>query len=111
MLAHLEAHLDILPHDTSLAAVIVTGTGTRAFCIGADIDAWGDLTPVEFTGFGCAMGTVFYRLVRLSIPGIAALNGYVMGDGLELEATSDVRVIAPHRWLALPESSIGVVLG
>jgi enoyl-CoA hydratase len=57
MLGQLAAHLEVIDHDSSVAAVMLTATGDRAFCTGADINGWGDLSPAEFALIGCAMVT------------------------------------------------------
>ncbi len=92
--------------------VIVTGTGERAFCTGADITAWGALEPFDFARHWVREGhRIFDRLARLSKPTIAALNGHAFGGGLELAAACDIRVIAPGATLALPEAGVGIVPG
>lgn len=111
MLGHLEAHCATL--DQSAArAVIVTAIGDRAFCTGADINAWGDLPPAEFARLWVRGGhRIFDRLARLPMPVIAALSGHAFGGGLELAAACDIRVMAPGATLALPEAGVGIVPG
>ncbi|MEO1019475.1 MAG: enoyl-CoA hydratase/isomerase family protein, partial [Pseudomonadota bacterium] len=46
MLAELEAAAGDLDRNTEIRAIILTGTGEKAFCAGADIAAWGDLDPL-----------------------------------------------------------------
>jgi enoyl-CoA hydratase len=112
MLHQLAAHLEEIERDPSLRAVIVTAVGERAFCTGADINAWGDLTPTEFARHWVRDGhRIFDRLARLSKPTIAVLNGHAFGGGLELAAACDLRVMAPGASLALPEAGIGIVPG
>lgn len=112
MLSDLERHLVAVEHDRSVRAVIVTGEGERAFCTGADINAWGDLSPVEFSRHWVRDGhRIFDRLARLSKPTIAALNGHAFGGGLELAAACDLRVMTPRATLALPEARVGIVPG
>lgn len=112
MLSDLAGHLDALERDASVRSVIVTGEGDRAFCTGADINAWGDLTPAEFARHWVRDGhRIFDRLARLSKPTIAALNGHAFGGGLELAAACDLRIMAPRATIALPEARVGVVPG
>lgn len=112
MLAQMAAHLELVDGRPEVRAVIVTGEGDRAFCSGADINAWGDLTPAEFARAWVRGGhRLFDRLARLSKPTIAALNGHTFGGGLELAAACDIRVMAPGATLALPEAGVGVVPG
>jgi enoyl-CoA hydratase len=112
MLAQLAAHLEEVDRDPTLRAVMVTATGDRAFCTGADINGWGDLTPAEFARHWVRDGhRIFDRLARLSKPTIAVLNGHAFGGGLELAAACDLRVMAPTASLALPEAGVGIVPG
>jgi enoyl-CoA hydratase/carnithine racemase len=112
MLAQLAGHLDEIERDTSIAAVIVTAEGERAFCTGADINGWGDLGPADFARHWVRDGhRIFDRLARLSKPTVAVLNGHAFGGGLELAAACDIRVMTPKATLALPEAGIGIVPG
>lgn len=112
MLDQLDDHLEIIKHDTSVAAVMLTAEGDRAFCTGADINGWGDLSPAEFSRHWVRDGhRIFDRLARISKPTVAVLNGYAFGGGLELASTCDIRVMAPGASLALPEASVGIVPG
>lgn len=112
MLAQLAAHLEVIDPDPSIAAVMLTATGDRAFCTGADINGWGDLSPAEFARHWVRDGhRIFDRLARLGKPTIAVLNGHAFGGGLELAAACDLRVMATGASLALPEAGVGIVPG
>lgn len=112
MLSALQAHLDALERDPDVKVVIVTGAGEKAFCCGADIGAWGHLSPAEFARFWVRDGHRFFdRLARLGKPTIAAINGHAFGGGLELAAACDLRVMTQRAKLALPEAGIGIVPG
>jgi enoyl-CoA hydratase len=112
MLGQLAAHLDLIERDAGIAAVMVTAVGDRAFCTGADINGWGDLSPAAFARHWVRDGhRIFDRLARLCKPTISVLNGHAFGGGLELAAACDVRVMATGASLALPEAGVGVVPG
>ena len=112
MLDDLAAHLEEIERDAEIGAVMLTAEGDKAFCTGADINAWGDLNPTEFARFWVRDGhRIFDRLARISKPTIAVLNGHAFGGGLELAAACDVRVMAPRAALALPEAGVGIVPG
>lgn len=111
MLHQLATHLEAVERDDS-RAVIVTAEGDRAFCTGADISAWGGLSPREFARFWVRNGhRIFDRLARLSKPTLAVLQGHCFGGGLEFAAACDIRVMAPKATIALPEASVGIVPG
>lgn len=112
MLKSLAGHLEALERDSSIACVLLTAAGERAFCAGADITAWGSLTPAEFARHWVRDGhRIFDRLARLCKPTIAVLNGHAFGGGLELAAACDLRVMVPRATLALPEAKVGIVPG
>lgn len=112
MLGELTGHLDRLERMRDVGCVIVMAEGKRAFCAGADINAWGDLTPAEFARHWVRDGhRVFDHLARLSKPVIAAMAGHAFGGGLELAAACDIRVMAPSAAIALPEAHVGIVPG
>jgi len=112
MLEALDAHCAELERDSAIRAVIVTAEGDRAFCAGADINAWSDLPPADFARHWVRDGhRIFDRLARLSRPTVAAISGHAFGGGLELASACDIRVIAPAATLALPEAGVGIVPG
>ena len=112
MLAQLSDHLDIVERRADVACMLLTAEGDRAFCTGADITAWGDLTPAEFARHWVRDGhRIFDRLARLAKPTIAVLTGHAFGGGLEIAAACDIRVMVPRASLALPEAAVGIVPG
>lgn len=112
MLGQLAAHLEVIEGRPEVLAVVLTGEGEKAFCSGADINAWGALGPVEFARNWVRGGhRLFDRLARLSKPTIAALNGHAFGGGLELAAACDIRTMTPKATIALPEAGVGIVPG
>ncbi|WP_137112927.1 enoyl-CoA hydratase/isomerase family protein [Rhodobacter sp. SY28-1] len=112
MLGQLASHLEVIEARPEVRAVIITGEGEKAFCSGADINAWGGLSPAEFARNWVRGGhRIFDRLARLSKPTIAALNGHAFGGGLELAAACDIRIITARATIALPEAGVGIVPG
>lgn len=112
MLSELSGHLEAVDRDPAIACVLLTAEGERAFCAGADINGWGNLSPAEFARHWVRGGhRIFDRLARLSKPVIAVLSGHAFGGGLELAAACDLRVMAPKATIALPEAHVGIVPG
>jgi enoyl-CoA hydratase/carnithine racemase len=112
MLGQLAAHCDAIDRRPDILGVILTAEGGRAFCAGADINAWSELSPAEFARHWVRDGhRIFDRLARLAKPTIAAISGHAFGGGLELAAACDIRVMSPKATLGLPEPSAGVVPG
>ena len=112
MLEALETHCCKIESSDEVRVVLLLAEGDRAFCVGADINAWSDLSPFNFARHWVRNGhRVFDRLAQLSQPTIAVISGPAYGGGLELVATCDLRVMAPNATLALPETGIGIVPG
>ena len=112
MLADLERLLAEIDVDRNVRAVIVTGSGDRAFSVGADVNAWTALDPLDMWRSWIREGhRVLQRLAHLRQPTIAAINGYAFGGGLELALAADIRIAADSATFALPETKIGTLPG
>lgn len=112
MLNMLESHCAALERDHDIRAVVITAEEAKAFCAGADILAWSELSPGDLARHWVREGhRIFDRLARLSKPTVAALGAHAFGGGLEFAACADLRVMAPAATLSLPEAGIGIVPG
>ena len=112
MLRDLEQAVVEAEANSSVRAVVLTGAGDRAFCVGADIHAWAALKPLDMWRYWIREGhRVLERLARLRYPVIAAINGYAFGGGLELSLAADIRLAADSATFAMPEVSISTVPG
>jgi enoyl-CoA hydratase len=112
MLEGLESMLDVIEADESVRVVVVTGAGERAFCAGADINAWASLAPIDMWRHWVRLGhRVIDRLDGLRQPTIASLNGIAYGGGLELALACDLRIAADTVRVAAPETGIGTIPG
>jgi enoyl-CoA hydratase/carnithine racemase len=112
MLAELDAVLASLEARDDIFVVLLTGSGSRSFSVGADIHAWSALPALDRWRTWMRDGhRVFERVARLRQPVIAVLNGYTFGGGLELALAADLRLAAEHAELAMPETTIGTVPG
>jgi enoyl-CoA hydratase/carnithine racemase len=112
MLAELHYHLAEIDSDPDIRAVILTGSGDRAFSVGADVNAWSALEPLDmWRGWVRDGHRVLQRLADLRQPTIAAINGFAFGGGLELALAADIRIAADTATFALPETKIGTLPG
>jgi len=101
--------LGAIKDDPEVKVAIFSGAGERAFCAGADL-----------TEFLTAPSPVIARQVRwerdvwglfLSItkPLIAAVRGYVLGDGMEIALCCDLRVASEDAQFGMPEPGLGII--
>src|SRR5918997_1220559 len=112
MVAGLARVLPEIDGDRDTRAVIITGSGGRAFSVGADVNAWSALEPLDMWRKWIRDGhRVLHRLAHLRQPTIAAINGYAFGGGLELALAADIRIAADSATFALPETKIGTLPG
>jgi enoyl-CoA hydratase len=86
--------------DDEVRALVLTGSGERAFCAGRDL---GDLP-----GPGDPAPSVARLLAGAELPVVAAVNGAAVGGGLELLLGCDLVVAAEHARLGLAEVRRGL---
>jgi enoyl-CoA hydratase len=105
------AFLDRARHDDGVRVVVITGSGERAFCAGADIkERAGIHLPLpEYHLRQKATHELFRAIETFEKPVIAAINGVALGGGLEIALCADVRLCAAHARLGLPEARIGAL--
>ena len=96
--------------DDELRVMIVTGTGDKAFCAGADlksaIPGITSLASQDTAELGSRTDRPFAGLTK---PVIAAVNGYALAGGTELLLGTDIRVASEHATFGLPEPHWGLV--
>ncbi len=107
--ARLNEIWDQLEADPDVRAVVITGAGTRAFCVGADMSSsavdktgleyWAGLDPNGFGGLSLR--------TSLDMPVIARVNGYALGGGMEIVLGADIVVAADTARFGLTEPRVG----
>ncbi|HUW63787.1 MAG TPA: enoyl-CoA hydratase-related protein [Spirochaetia bacterium] len=100
-----------LGSDHAVRAVILTGSGDKAFVAGADISFMRGLTPLEAKEFARQGHAVFTSMENLPVPVIAAVNGFALGGGCELALACDIRVASENAQFGQPEVSLGIIAG
>ena len=104
----LKAELDRLDQDRSVRAVILTGSGDRAFSAGVDLHEMKDLDPADAESFIKALHGPARKLLTMAIPAIAAIRGPCLGGALELVLACDIRIATEDAVLGLPEVRVGI---
>jgi enoyl-CoA hydratase len=95
--------------DDSVRAVILTGSGDKIFCAGADLGSAFSGGRVErFIRFG---NGVLRRIERFSKPIIAALNGHALGGGCEIAMACHFRLLKDNARMGQTESNLGIIPG
>ncbi len=110
LIADLGAAIDKVA-GTDARALLITGSGPKAFCAGADIkELTGRSMQAQYDGavFG---QTIFAKLDRLPMPSIAVINGFAFGGGLELAMACTFRLATANAKMGLPEVRLGLIPG
>ena len=100
-----------LAPDTGVRAVVLSATGDRAFCVGADLRERQLMTDAQWLAQRAVFRTAFGELLRLPQPVIAAVHGYALGGGCELALNCDLVVADETAQFGLPEATVGLVPG
>lgn len=108
----LKNQLSLLKADESLRVLIVTGSGDRAFCAGADLKEFPDRIKLNTAGEVWDKGHSSFDLCcNLPQMMIAALNGPALGGGYELALACDIIFAADTATVGLPEVKRGIMPG
>ncbi|MCS6816612.1 MAG: enoyl-CoA hydratase/isomerase family protein [Blastocatellia bacterium] len=98
--------------DDSVHVLVVTGSGDRFFCAGANIRMLAEVTPQYKYYFCLHANETLNRLENTPKLVIAALNGHTVGGGLEIALACDIRIARKDSGkIGLPEVSLGVLPG
>ena len=104
---------ELISADEQIKVVIITGSGERAFCAGADVQSFAALGQSVFNIKECADigGSAMRALKEIKVPVIGAANGLTLGGGLELLCICDFRIASENARLGQPEINIGIIPG
>jgi 3-hydroxypropionyl-coenzyme A dehydratase len=111
VIAELYRAIDIVALDDSIKVVIITGTGVRSFCAGADIRYVVNINPIEAERYANLIHTLLNKIENLEKPVIAAINGYALGGGCELALACDIRIASSNAKIGQTEVTIGIPPG
>ena len=111
LLKSLKEQIDRLRFDSKVRAVIITGTGEKAFCAGADLKERATMEPIDVKKFIFAIRNLFTSIEQLNKPIIAAINGIALGGGTELALACDIRIASESASLGLTETRLAIIPG
>ena len=109
LIADLRDALRRMDEDERVRVVLLTGSGDKAFCAGADLADVGGMTPAKVAEVARKGHLLCLDIEKLGKPVVAAINGVALGGGLELALPCDFRVAARRARLGLPEVTLGLV--
>ncbi len=98
--------------DPSMAnCVILTGSGDRGFCTGADLKERDGMTDETWKKQHAIVEQMIRNIMNCPVPIIAAVNGAAMGGGFEIALATDFIYASKTAKFALPEVTRGIMPG
>ncbi len=98
-------------HDDDVRVILITGSGSKAFCAGADLKERMTLSDLEVKRFIKTIRDTFSLLEEVSKPVIAVINGVALGGGLEMALACDLRIASESAVMGLTETSLAIIPG
>lgn len=103
--------LDRAEKDGEVKAVVLTGSGDKAFVAGADIKEMLNMEPIGAREHAIRAKKSADKIYYLKKPVIAAINGFCLGGGMEYAMACDFRVASENAKFGLPEINLGIMPG
>ena len=103
--------IDVLETDHSARAIVLTGSGDKSFCVGADLKERQGMNEKDVLVRLESVRNLYLRWERLALPSVAALNGVALGGGLELALVCDLRIADEGVTMGLPETDLAIIPG
>jgi enoyl-CoA hydratase/carnithine racemase len=108
MLAELVDAVRSARDDDEVRAVVLTGSGDKAFCAGADLGGFAADVPLVAKHFASDLFLEFFRLMpRLGKPSLCAVNGHVLAGGMGLALSCDLVIAKEGATFGTPEINVG----
>lgn len=111
LLNELQQLVQELKFSKNVRTVIVTGSGEKVFCAGADLKERAGMNETQVRQTVALIRDTINAFEQLPQPVICALNGSAFGGGLELALACDIRIAADHALLGLTETSLAIIPG
>jgi enoyl-CoA hydratase/carnithine racemase len=100
--------VDWIAGQTDARAVVLRGTGEKAFVGGADIDEMAGLDASSAQVFITNLRVLCEAVRNIPVPTVARIPGYCLGAGLELAAVCDIRLASDQARFGMPEVRVGI---
>jgi enoyl-CoA hydratase/carnithine racemase len=95
--------------DPDVRVVVLRGAGEKAFCAGADLSEFLTAPSPAVARRVRWERDVWGLFLGIDKPIIAALHGYVLGDGIEMALCCDIRIASEDARLGVPETGLGII--
>jgi enoyl-CoA hydratase/carnithine racemase len=102
---------DLTENAADVRCVVLTGQGDNIFCAGGDLKERNSMDAAQWRQQHELFERMYWALVDLPIPVIAAVNGHAYGGGLEMVLCCDFAYASETARFALPESKLGIMPG
>jgi enoyl-CoA hydratase len=102
---------DTLEKDGGVKAVVLTGSGEKAFSAGADIKMFQTMTPLLAKEYLKIAKGAAERIENFPKPVIASISGYAIGGGLELAMACDIAIASEDSKFGQSEINVGIIPG
>ncbi|HMH32902.1 MAG TPA: enoyl-CoA hydratase-related protein [Puia sp.] len=103
--------IDEACQNNAIRAVIITGSGTKAFIAGADITEFMGLDKKQGQLLAKKGQDIFFKIENASKPIVAAINGFALGGGCELSMACHFRLCSSNAKFGQPEVNLGLIPG
>ncbi len=97
--------------DKTLRCVVITGSGEKSFCAGADLKERNNMTQEQWQAQHDHLEKAFIAMSNCAIPVIAAVNGYAFGGGLEMLLAADFAYASDNAIFSQSETKLGIMPG
>ena len=111
VISELSRAIDLISVDQGIRVLIITGSGDRSFCAGADISYMVDIDAVTAEKYASSAQSMLNKIEKMEKPVIAAINGFALGGGCELALVCDLRIASENAKIGQPEVTIGIPPG
>ena len=110
-LDEIRASVNTAYDDASVAGVIITGTGEKAFVAGADISEFLSYSEENGKNLAAHGQEIFNYIENCPKPVLAAVNGFALGGGCELAMACHLRIASSNAKFGQPEVNLGLIPG
>ncbi len=111
LLCALKDEIELLKNRDDIRTLILTGTGEKSFCAGADLKERASMKPAQVKNFIITIRDMLTAIAQLPIPVICAVNGIALGGGTEVALAADIRIASETASMGLTETKLAIIPG